>query len=121
MSLQSLSTALTLADLLPIGTVADLGSTILEGEVKAYFRPTLASPSDPVHAGYFGASRGKFRMIYPFTEQATVIVGEVTMTDEITGKISHYKAGESWLVLKGTPVLWDIQSDTFIKHYLGAI
>jgi len=121
MSLLPLASTLTLADLAPIGTVADLGSTILEGEVNAYFKPTMGAPTDPVSAAYFGASRGKFRMTYPFNEQATVVLGEVTLTDESSGQVSHYRAGDSWFVSKGTPVLWEIHSEAFIKHYLAAI
>ena len=31
------------------------------------------SPTDPVSAAYFGTTAGKFRMTYPFSEQATVV------------------------------------------------
>jgi hypothetical protein len=121
MSLMSLSSSVSLSDLMPIGTVADLGSTILEGELKAYAKGTLGAPTDPVSAGYFGTTQGKFRMVYPFNEQATVVLGEVTLTDESTGVVTHYKAGDSWVVTKGTPILWDVRSEAFVKHYLAAV
>lgn len=103
------------------GTVADLGSEILEGEAKIAGRMTFGAPTDPVSAGYFAATRSKFRMVYPFTEQATVVHGEVVLTDEKTGQSTRYKAGESWFVKKGTPVLWDVVSDSFTKHYLAVV
>jgi uncharacterized cupin superfamily protein len=34
--------------------------------------------------------------------------------------IPHYKAGDSWCVTKGTPILWEVTSEAFIKHYLAA-
>ena len=120
MSLNTLSTPITIQDLTPIGNVTVLGSTILEGECLAYVKGTLGAPTDAVSAGYFGTSQGKFRMIYPFNEQATVVLGEVSLTDESTGLTTHYKAGDSWLVSSGTPVLWEVSSPVFIKHYLAA-
>jgi uncharacterized cupin superfamily protein len=50
-----------------------------------------------------------------------VVLGEVTLTDESSGQTSHYKAGDSWFVTKGTPILWHITSEAFIKHYLAAV
>lgn len=121
MSLSPLLQNMTLADLVPIGTVADLGSTIVTGEVRAYVKGTFGGPTDAVSAGYFGATQGKFRMVYPFNEQATVVLGEVSLTDESTGQTTHYKAGDSWFVTKGAPILWNITSEAFIKHYLAAV
>ncbi|MCY1260584.1 hypothetical protein D9M68_119520 [compost metagenome] len=73
--------------------------------------------SGPVSSAYFGTTRGKFRMTYPFSEQATVVSGELLLTDESTGQTTRYKAGDSWFVTKGTPVLWEVLSDSFVKHY----
>jgi uncharacterized cupin superfamily protein len=120
MSLLPLSPVITLADLTLIGTVADLGSTILEGAMQAYVKGTFGGPADPVSAGYFGTTKGKFRMVYPFNEQATVVLGQVSLTDESTGITTDYKTGDSWFVTKGTPILWDVRSDAFIKHYMSA-
>jgi len=103
------------------GTVADLGSEILEGEAKAFGKMTFGSPTDAVSAGYFGVTKSKFRMVYPFNEHATVVFGEVILTDESTGQATRYKAGDSWFVTKGTSVLWDVLSDSFTKHYMAAV
>lgn len=67
---------ITLDELDAWGSVADLGSEILEGEVKAFGKMTAGAPTDPVSAAYFGTTAGKFRMTYPFSEQATVVSGE---------------------------------------------
>lgn len=111
----------TIADLDAWGTVADLGSEILEGEGKAFGKMTFGAPTDPVSSAYFGVTRSKFRMVYPFNEQATVVSGEVTLTDEASGKTTTYKAGDSWFVEKGTPVLWDVTSEAFVKHYFAVV
>lgn len=111
----------TIAELDAWGTVADLGSVILEGEGKAFGKMTYGAPTDPVSSGYFGVTRSKFRMVYPFNEQATVVSGEVTLTNESTGQATTYKAGDSWFVEKGTPVLWDVASEAFVKHYLAVV
>ncbi|QLF93390.1 DUF861 domain-containing protein [Pseudomonas sp. ABC1] len=121
MTLTVIDTRITLAQLDAWGTVADLGSEILEGEVKAFGRMTSGGPTDPVSAGYFGTTKGKFRMVYPFSEQATVLSGELRLTDESTGLSHQLKAGDTWYVEKGTPVLWDITSDSFIKHYYAVV
>lgn len=83
---------ITLDELDAWGSVADLGSEILEGEVKAFGKMTAGAPTDPVSAAYFGTTAGKFRMTYPFSEQATVVSGEVRLTDESTGQSTLYKA-----------------------------
>ncbi|MEW6464037.1 DUF861 domain-containing protein [Ectopseudomonas khazarica] len=117
MSLTAITNGITLDQLDAWGTVADLGSEILEGEVKCFGKMTAGAPTDPVSAAYFGTTKGKFRMTYPFNEQATVVTGEVVLTDESTGQASRFKAGDTWFVTKGTPVLWEIVSDSFVKHY----
>ncbi|HGM7425283.1 TPA: cupin domain-containing protein [Pseudomonas aeruginosa] len=108
---------ITLDELDAWGSIADLGSEILEGEVKAFGKMTAGAPTDPVSAAYFGTTAGKFRMTYPFSEQATVVSGEVRLTDESTGQSTLYKAGDSWFVSKGTPVLWEVADGGFVKHY----
>lgn len=103
------------------GTVEDLGSIILEGNGKAYGRFTLGNPETPISGAYFGVAKSKFRMTYPFTEQATIVTGTLTLTNEETGEIFHFKEGDNFIVKKGTKVLWDITSDFFVKHYLSAL
>ena len=103
------------------GTVEDLGSTILEGNGEAYGKFTLGSPELPINGAYFGVTKSKFRMTYPFNEQATIVTGELTLTNEDTGEATHLKEGDNFIVKKGTKVLWDISSDFFVKHYLAAL
>lgn len=48
-----------------------------------------------------------------------IVTGEIQLTDESTGQVTRYKAGDAWFVTKGTPVLWEVLSETFVKHYLA--
>jgi len=120
MGLISLKNGITLNELDSWGSITDLGSEVIEGDVKAFGKMTHGAPTDPISAAYFGTTKGKFRMTYPFSEQATVLSGELLLTDESTGITTRFKTGDSWFVAKGTPILWDIVSETgFVKHYLA--
>lgn len=101
------------------GTVADLGSEILEGEARAFGKLTHGTPDAPVSAGFFAVTQGKFRMTYPFDEHAVVVEGECVLLNEKTGEATHYGVGDAWFVEKGTPVLWTVVSPRFAKHYMA--
>ncbi|WP_027794532.1 cupin domain-containing protein [Paraburkholderia acidipaludis] len=122
MSLTTIQHGTGMAELEPWGKLSDLGAQILEGgEVAAFGKMTCGAPTDAVSAGYFGTTRGKFRLVYPFSEQATVVTGELRITDESTGETRTFKAGDSWFVTKGTSTLWEVISDSFVKHYLAIV
>ena len=99
--------------------MTDLGSQLLEGDGKAFGKMTFGAPTGPVSSAYFGTTQRTFRRVYPFTEQATVVTGEVLLTDETSGQQTRFKAGDSWFVTKGTAVLWEIVSPSFVKHYFA--
>lgn len=107
-------------DMQAIGTVSALGATIESGEAQAFTKGTLGSPDGPVSAGYFGVTRGVFRMTYPFNEQATVVEGSVKLTDLVRGTSTIFSKGESWFVTQGSEVRWEILSDFFVKHFFAA-
>jgi uncharacterized cupin superfamily protein len=101
------------------GSIANLGSEVLEGDVQCMGHMVHGAPTDPVSCAFFGVTRGKFRMTYPFDEHATVVEGSVTLTDESTGIAQTYHVGDGWFVRKGTPILWEVTSDRFVKNYLA--
>ncbi|WP_233849495.1 cupin domain-containing protein [Paraburkholderia sp. HD33-4] len=120
MSLTSIKLGTSISELDSWGSVSALGSQILgDGDVKAYGKFTHGAPTDPVSAAYFGTSKGKFRLVYPFSEQATIVKGEVKITDESTGEARTFKTGDSWFVTKGTSTIWEVLSDEIVKHYLA--
>ena len=114
-------TTTTIPMLTPWGTVADLGSEILEGEGKAFGAFTHGNPESQVSGGFFAVTKSTFRMVYPFTEHAVVLEGEVTLQNETTGEAHTYKPGEGWMIEKGTPVLWTVHSPRFVKHYMAVV
>lgn len=120
MSMVMLDKEMTLARLDNWGSFDKLGAEILEGgDVQAYGKSTHGAPTDPIAAGYFGTSKGRYRLVYPFSEQATLLSGEVRITDESSGAVMHFKPGDSWFVTQGTSTLWEVLSDGYTKHYLS--
>ncbi|MDQ7776846.1 MAG: cupin domain-containing protein [Paracoccus aminovorans] len=103
----------------PWGSIENLGAEVLEGDVQCMGRMVHGAPTDPVSCAWFGATRGRFRMVYPFDEHSVVVEGSVTLTDEATGTATTYGVGDAWFVKKGTPVLWDVTSERFVKNYLA--
>ncbi|AUH02089.1 cupin domain-containing protein [Pectobacteriaceae bacterium CE70] len=121
MSLTAIKHDLTLQDLDSWGKFSAIGAEDLGGDVDAFGRMTLGAPTDPVSAGYFGTPHGTYRLRYPFTEQATLLSGEIIMTNEDTGDVFHFKSGDSWLITQGTTTKWQVVSQSFVKHYLAIV
>lgn len=120
MTMTMIKMGTTIAELDAWGSFSTLGAEILEGgDVQAYGKMTYGAAADAVSAAYFGTSKGKYRLIYPFSEQATVVSGEVRITDESSGKAEVYRPGDSWFVEKGTSTLWEVLTGSFVKHYLA--
>jgi uncharacterized cupin superfamily protein len=120
MSLTIIDRNMTIAHLDSWGSLVNLGAEVLEGgDVQAYGKATHGTPADPINAGYFGTSKGKYRLVYPFSEQATILQGVVRIADESTGQEALFHAGDSWFVAKGTPTMWEVLSESFTKHYLA--
>jgi len=120
MAMTTLVRGKSLAELDAWGSFKNIGAEILEGgDVQAFGKPTFGAPTDAINAGYFGTTKGKYRLVYPFSEQATLLQGEVCITDETTGQSRVYRPGDSWFITKGTSTLWDVRSEGFTKHYLS--
>jgi uncharacterized cupin superfamily protein len=120
MSLTAIKLGTSISELDAWGSISGLGGQILsDGDVQAYGKFTHGAPTDAISAAYFGTSKGKFRLVYPFNEQATIVSGEVKITDESTGESRTFKAGDSWFVTKGTSTVWEVASDQVVKHYLA--
>ncbi|WP_104398469.1 cupin domain-containing protein [Vibrio penaeicida] len=109
----------TLPEMMSVGSVENLGSTVISGSPQAEVAMISGAPEDAVSCGLFGCTEGEFSMQYPFTEHATVLEGEVELTNEETGESHTYKQGDSWFVEQGTKVRWHIRTPKFVKHYLA--
>lgn len=104
-----------------IGSIRLLGATLTEGDPQAAALMIYGQPNDTISCGVFSCTHGGFRMVYPFNEHATLLEGEVELTDETTGETHHYKPGDSWFVKQGTAVHWKILSERMIKHYMACV
>ncbi|WP_264214165.1 cupin domain-containing protein [Leisingera thetidis] len=101
------------------GRPEDIGSETVEGSPHCAGRFDLGGPDGTVFGGVYSVTRGKYRTVYGFHEHATLLDGVVALTDETTGETVVYGPGDSWIIAKGTPVLWDIRSDTADKSFLA--
>ena len=108
-------------DLDPWGVVTNLGAEAIEGELLIAGRMIYGAPDAPLSCGYFACTKGVFRMVYPFNEHAVVVEGQLTLTNEATGEVNQYGPGDGWFVEKGTPVLWRVESERFVKNYFAVV
>ncbi|MEX9216844.1 cupin domain-containing protein [Providencia rettgeri] len=110
-----------LLELLNVGSVTNLGSVVVEGDPQASVAMIHGEPTDNLTCGIFACTKGKFKMVYPFDEMATVHEGSVKLTDVKTGVTVEYHKGDTWFAAKGTEVLWEIDTPRFVKHYLACV
>ncbi|MCZ4060825.1 cupin domain-containing protein [Pantoea sp. LMR881] len=108
-------------DLHPIGSVSLLGATPIEGDPQVAGLMIYGEPQDAFSCGLFSSTQGSFSMTYPFTEQATVLEGEVELTVEATERTTRYQKGDTWFAEQGTAVLWKVLTPRFVKCYLANV
>lgn len=102
------------------GTPEDIGATTVAGPIAVAGKITFGSLETPVSGGLYSATHGQYRVTYPFHEHATLLDGQLALTDEDSGVTTIYGPGDSWIIAKGTTVLWDIRSASIRKSYLAA-
>lgn len=103
----------------PWGTPEDIGAETLDGPIAVAGKIVFGALGDAVSGGYYSATKGRYRVVYPFHEHATLIEGELAITDERTGESTVYGPGDSWIIAQGTPLVWEIRSDMVSKSYLS--
>lgn len=101
------------------GTPENIGAQTLDGSVRVSGKIVFGTLEAPVSGGLYSATRGRYRVVYPFDEHATLLDGELLITDEKTGDSVLYRAGDSWIIAAGTPVVWEVRSDSIRKSYLA--
>lgn len=104
------------SSLLPLGPPEDLGGEVLEGN------PVLSARVDfnerGMTAGIFKATTGKLRIHFPFTEHATILEGEVTITDE-SGQTRTFRKGDSYFMRQGQVVMWEVRGAYVLKAFFN--
>ncbi len=71
---------------------------------------------DGMTAGIFEATTGKIEIHFPFTEHATILEGEVTITDK-SGNCHTYCPGDSYLIQQGQVVIWEVKGKYVRKSF----
>ncbi|MDB5553522.1 MAG: protein of unknown function cupin 3 [Rhizobium sp.] len=85
-----------------------LSAVTLEGEPVMHGTNLYSSANGQVLSGIYEVTKGRFKVIYPFHEHATVLDGEVTLTDEAGNSVT-YGPGDSWFCHQGEVVTWDVK------------
>jgi len=93
-----------------------LGGTVLEGDPKISARIDYAAGN--LLAGVFQATSGKILIHFPFTEHATILSGEVELTDE-WGNRAHLGAGDSYFITQGSVILWEVRGARVQKTFFN--
>ena len=73
--------------------------------------------NDAAMGGLFRQVKGKAEIVWPATEHAFVLHGQVTIHYHRENEKKTYNPGEGWLINKGERVTWTVTSDTFVKSF----
>ena len=79
----------------------------------------IARRADP--CGLYEATKGRFRVVYPYHEHSTVREGIIAITDESTGTTIEYGPGDSWIIAKNAPIIWTFVRTRFWSVSWGAM
>ena len=101
-----------------LGPPGSLGGKVLEGTPEIFARVDFSA--NGMTAGLFMSTRGRIEVTFPFTEHATILEGEVTLTDQ-AGQQHLYKPGDSYFIKQGAVVTWDVKSERVIKSFFNIV
>jgi len=104
------------SDLVDLGPPENLGGKVLEGSPKISARIDFQEGN--LLGGIFEATTGKVEVTFPFTEHATILEGEVILTDE-SGKSYTYRPGDTYLIKQGQVIVWDVKVDRVRKTFFN--
>ena len=75
--------------------------------------------NDNISGGIFESTKGKARVVFPFTEYATFLRGRVRITDVATCTEQLLKPGDSYIIEQGTIVIWETITPNAQKSFLN--
>ncbi len=104
------------SQLVSLGQPEGLGGKVLEGKPEIFARVDFNA--NGMMAGLFMSTRGRIEVTFPFTEHATILEGEVTLTDQ-TGQTHHYRPGDSYFIKQGSVIIWDVKGERVIKSFFN--
>ncbi|AKJ05696.1 hypothetical protein ATI61_102753 [Archangium gephyra] len=106
------------ADFIWLGPPEGLGGRVIEGNPQIFARIDYSAKG--VTAGLFKATRGTLEVTFPFTEHATILEGDVTITDS-TGQRHLYKPGDSYFIRQGQVITWEVKDNQVIKSFFNVV
>jgi uncharacterized cupin superfamily protein len=105
--------------LVPLRTSPEtLGGQVLAGSPEISVRIDQAEAG--MTAGIFKMTTGRVKVLFPFTEHATILEGEVTITDE-SGQSRSFKKGDSYFIRQGQTVIAEVTSPHMIKSFFNVM
>ncbi|NKB35572.1 MAG: DUF861 domain-containing protein [Gammaproteobacteria bacterium] len=91
------------------------GALETDGDLKTEI--TIDFENDKCLGGIFRQVKGKAEIVWPATEHAFVLEGEVTIHHHESGEKQTYKVGDGWIIDKGERVTWEVTTPTFRKSF----
>ncbi len=77
------------------------------------------SPAEEfISSGIYEVTQGRFKVIGPFHEHATVLAGEVELSDE-DGHAAVFGPGDSWFCHQGEVITWEVRSERLESRSLS--
>lgn len=95
-----------------LGSPDSLGGKVLEGSPQLTGRFDVNEAG--MIAGVFKVTTGKVQILFPYNEHATILDGEVVITDA-SGQTRTFRRGDSYMVRQGQTVLWHVKGRHVIK------
>ena len=116
MAVYSSRAPVDVSSLMSLGPPEALGGEVLAGEPQLFGRIDMRHGNKA--AGVFMATTGLIRVTFPFTEHATILDGEVTLTDE-TGQVQSFQPGDSYFIRQNQVILWEVKGRRVIKSFFN--
>lgn len=107
-----------IASLQSFGSPEALGGKVLSGKPELFGRFDYFNGN--VASGLFMATTGAVEITFPFTEYATLLDGEITLTDS-NGVQRIMKPGDSYFILQGQVVRLETKRKQFIKSFFNIV
>src|SRR5262249_48872343 len=104
------------SELQDLGPPGNLGGTVLSGDPKISARIDYAAGN--LLGGVFQATSGTVLIHFPFTEHATILSGEVQLTDA-SGNSAHLGEGDSYFITQGSVILWEVNGAFVQKTFFN--
>ncbi len=102
------------------GRPEDIGAVTVQGPIALSGKILIGGLDQPLFGGLYAATRGIYRVVYGFHEHATLLEGELKITEVGSGQDVVYGPGDSWIIKKHTAVIWEIRSESILKSYIAS-